>query len=93
MLDGGVIKIGQVVRSIAGRDQGRYYVVVGKEGDTLLLVDGYIRRIEFPKKKNPKHVQKTNYRALEIVTKIKAGNELTNREINRALNEMGFLGG
>ena len=66
MLGDGVIKIGQVVRSLAGRDQGRYYVVMGQEDDKLLLVDGYIRRTEFPKKE-PKHVQKTNHRIQEIL--------------------------
>ncbi|NLK00800.1 MAG: RNA-binding protein [Clostridia bacterium] len=86
------MKIGQVVRSLAGRDQGRYYVVMGQEDDKLLLVDGYIRRTEFPKRKNPKHVQKTNHRIQEIAAKTKADKVLTNKEINRALSELGCLG-
>lgn len=47
------LQIGQVVRSKAGRDKGRVFVVVGKFDDQHVLVaDGDLRKIEKPKKKS-----------------------------------------
>ena len=92
MLVNGIIEIGQIVRSKAGRDLGNYYVVIGQENDKLLLVDGYTRRIESPKKKNIKHIQKTNYKITEIALKIRAGDKPTNKEICRALSNLSCIG-
>ena len=43
--------------SVAGRDKGRYYLILGIEGDALLLTDGKYRPIGRPKRKNGKHVR------------------------------------
>lgn len=49
--------IGQLVVSVAGRDFGHYYMVVGygKTG-LILLADGRSRKIANPKVKNIRHV-------------------------------------
>ncbi len=52
--------IGQLVKSLAGRDKGRHYLVIGVEGRNLLLSDGQNRPVMQPKKKNPKHLQPYN---------------------------------
>jgi len=85
------IRIGQVVRSKAGRDQGRYFIVVKKEGERVYLADGDLRRIEAPKKKNVKHIQVTNHVVSEIASKIESGQNLSNREIRRELKTLGYL--
>ncbi len=52
------LKPGQLVRSLAGRDRGKHYLVL-REVDqrTVLLVDGYSRPLSKPKKKNKAHLQ------------------------------------
>ncbi|QQK07068.1 KOW domain-containing RNA-binding protein [Miniphocaeibacter halophilus] len=53
--------IGQVVRSIKGRDKGRIQLVLDLLDEShVLVVDGKRRKLENPKKKKIKHLQKTN---------------------------------
>ncbi len=55
------ITVGRVVRSKAGRDKGRLFLVVGVSGDEhLLLADGDLRKLEKPKKKKLKHLAATD---------------------------------
>ena len=51
---------GSLVYSRAGRDKGTLFIVVDKEGDWVYLADGSLRRVEKPKKKRLKHINKTN---------------------------------
>ena len=44
-----------IVKSIAGRDKGKFFFVMDVEGEYLLLADGKIRRLESPKRKKRKH--------------------------------------
>lgn len=51
------IRIGQVVTSRAGRDSGKFYVVIDVLDDRFVLVaDGETRRLKNPKKKNKRHL-------------------------------------
>lgn len=49
--------LGDIVYSIAGRDNGQKYVIWGIEENMLLLVNGKSRKISNPKKKKIKHVE------------------------------------
>ena len=40
-----------IVRSDAGRDKGKLFVVLSVEGEYLLLADGKSRKVESPKRK------------------------------------------
>ena len=52
------IQQGQVVRSLAGRDKDRYFLVLKVVDKTyVLLVDGKLRKLAKPKKKKIQHVQ------------------------------------
>ena len=51
------IKQGSVVKSMAGHDSDRFYVVVRLEGDFAYIADGKVRKLENPKKKTPKTPQ------------------------------------
>ncbi|MCM1298539.1 MAG: KOW domain-containing RNA-binding protein [Firmicutes bacterium] len=51
---------GTVVISKAGRDKGRFMAVIGEDKGYPLVADGKERPLERPKRKNPKHLQKTN---------------------------------
>ena len=55
------IIISDVVASTAGRDQGKLFYVVGTDPVYLMLVNGKDRTLEKPKRKNPKHIEKTSY--------------------------------
>ncbi|MGI6112597.1 MAG: hypothetical protein ACOYEJ_00570 [Mahellales bacterium] len=51
------VKTGQLVRSRAGRDKGRYFLVMKAIDDQFVLIcDGELRRLEKPKKKKIKHL-------------------------------------
>lgn len=51
------LEVGHVVRSTAGRDKGFAYLVWGKDGDFVQLVNGKSKRPESPKRKRYKHIQ------------------------------------
>lgn len=58
------LKPGQLVRSLAGRDKGKHYLVLQEiDQRTVLLVDGYSRPLAKPKKKNKAHLQHYDRRA------------------------------
>jgi ribosomal protein L14E/L6E/L27E len=49
---------GSVAVSLAGRDKGRRFIVVGVlDEDHVLIADGRLRKIEKPKKKKLKHLK------------------------------------
>ena len=51
---------GMLVKSKAGHDTGRLYVIIGTEGEYLFLADGHFRPLSKPKRKNQKHIQVIN---------------------------------
>ena len=53
------IKETEVVKSIAGHEKGRYFVVIATLNDKFVLIaDGVGRKAEEPKQKNVKHLRK-----------------------------------
>ena len=48
-----------IVKSTAGRDKGKYFFVLAEEEEFLLLADGKTRKLERPKRKNPRHLRPT----------------------------------
>lgn len=51
---------GSLVYSRAGKDKGRLYLVLSEENGYVYLTDGDTRRVDRPKKKKLKHINKTN---------------------------------
>ena len=49
-------KTGMIVRSLSGRDKGRFMVIVSMENGFVYLADGKERKLASPKKKNEKHI-------------------------------------
>ena len=74
------ITTGRVVISSAGHDKGRFMLVVGADGDRILVADGKERKLGHPKKKNIRHVRATS-RTIEP-------EGLTDKKLRRTLNEM-----
>ncbi len=50
---------GLVVCAMAGRDKGRFFVVLEVCGSYVLLADGKTRKMSHPKRKNLRHVRTT----------------------------------
>ena len=51
---------GQIVCSNAGHDDGQFFIVIDVKDSFVYLADGKERRLDAPKKKNFKHIAKTN---------------------------------
>ncbi|NPV27015.1 MAG: RNA-binding protein [Firmicutes bacterium] len=82
----GDVRIGQLVYSKAGRDQNRPFLIWEITEDGYLgLVDGDLRKVENPKRKNIKHVRITHQVATEIAAKIMSGQCPSNAEVRRAI--------
>jgi ribosomal protein L14E/L6E/L27E len=80
------LRIGQLVFSKAGRDRGRPFLVLKVTGDGFAyVVDGDLRRVARPKRKNVKHLQPTNRVDRELAARIESGKIPTDAEIRRAL--------
>ena len=73
-----MLKEGSIVRSLAGRDQGRLLVVTAVLDDAVLVCDGKERPLERAKRKNPRHVADTG-RTLEQKAE-------SNRALRKALS-------
>lgn len=53
---------GTVVYSAAGRDKGRLLAVVGTDNGWVFVCDGKERPLHRAKRKNPRHLIRTEYR-------------------------------
>jgi len=81
------LEIGQIVRSIAGRDKGQFMVVIAIVDENFVIVcNGRLRKINTPKKKKQKHLAKTNQISSEINEKIMNGDKITNGQIRKILD-------
>lgn len=78
--------LGNFARSLAGHDKGKLYIII-EETDTLLtLVDGNIRTLEKPKKKNRKHIQIVKKNCNEdIIIKLQNHETISNEVVKRAI--------
>ena len=80
------ITVGQVVKSRAGRDKGRIFLVVDKIDDQfVLVVDGDIRKLDNPKKKKLKHLIVYNTVLPELRYKVKNNYKINNAYIRKLL--------
>ncbi len=55
-------QIGNLARSKAGHDKNDIFVIIKEEGEYVYLVDGKLRPLEKPKRKNKKHIQPIYYK-------------------------------
>jgi ribosomal protein L14E/L6E/L27E len=74
-----------IVRSDAGRDKGKLFVVLATEGEFLLLADGKSRKVESPKRKKRRHVLFVAEDDSRLSDKIKSEEKITNSELRRTL--------
>ena len=83
------LMLGQLAKSIAGRDKGRFMVVIDIINENYVyVVDGDLRRVENPKKKKIKHLYLLNKKIDFIADKLKRKRKIYNEEIKKALKEL-----
>lgn len=71
-----------------GHDKGKLYVIVREEKEYVYVADGKLKLIENPKKKNKKHIQIINKKAIEMIANeshVKSDTLTNNEEIKRAI--------
>lgn len=78
-------KVGQKVRSIAGRDNGKLYIILRTEGIYAYLADGNSRKLDNPKKKKFKHIQ-GSYDVSDDIVEMINNSTLENHMIRKFLN-------
>lgn len=84
---------GTVVRSKAGRDTGRYFVVVEAiDHQYVMVCDGDLRRLANPKKKKLKHLEVKPVSIPTIKEKLLKGgiSDLYDAEIRKNLEGLGY---
>lgn len=82
------LKEGMVVKSKAGRDGGSFCVVLKLSDGFAFIADGKERKILKPKKKNVKHLARTNsFLSLDDVTDKKLRLALRNFDSEQSIAE------
>ena len=82
------IEIGCVVRSMAGRDQGRLFVVVQEvDPDFVMVANGALRGMDRLKKKRRKHLKRTGGVVEELRDRLAKGEAVGDHEIRSWLKK------
>ena len=83
--------VGRVVQSTMGRDKGKYFIVLDKTDDQhVVIADGYLRRVERPKKKKIKHLLRLDLISGEIHKSILESKKISNAFVRKELERLGF---
>jgi len=83
------LSVGQLVRSVAGRDAGTCFLVVGvKDSRYVMVSDGRLRPISRPKKKNVRHLEVLSVRVSKAEDRFSASRVLTDRNVVEAIEEL-----
>ena len=81
------VETGRIVRSKAGRDEGRYFVVIALDGDEFAYVaNGEKRTVEKPKRKCVKHLFVTEETISGLQERLASGEKVENHEIRKWLS-------
>lgn len=84
------IQVGQFVKSKAGRDRGKYFLIYDILNAAFVrVVDGNSRKVKNPKKKNVRHLQVITAPAGEIAARIARGDRVTDEDVARAISALG----
>lgn len=85
------IRLGSVVRSRAGRDRDRFFVVVGILDERYVLIaDGALRKLAAPKKKKLLHLKVTPACMSQLQSTLEDGGQLQDAQIRRFLSSSGY---
>ncbi|MFW5972058.1 MAG: RNA-binding protein [Bacillota bacterium] len=80
--------LGEIVISKSGRDCGNYYIIVDQEDSNYVkIADGEYKKIEYPKRKNAKHIQSTGDVIEELAIWLKAKKRIRNEDLKKFLKD------
>lgn len=80
------LRVGQIVKSKAGRDKGRIFIITEiVDGIYVKICDGELRKVSKPKLKKIKHLIVYNRVFEEIETRVGKNEKLNNAYIRRLL--------
>jgi len=89
MTDG--VQVGQIVRSAAGRDKGKIYLVYDVLDEAFVrVIDGDKKKFSNPKRKNVKHLEFLPHKADNIADKIRGGRTIREEEIMETIKSLGL---
>lgn len=81
--------LGQVVKSKAGRDAGKKFIIIEVIDKSYVQIsDGDLRRIEKPKRKKVKHLDLTGEIIEPLCEKLNLKLKVSNSEIRKALSAL-----
>ena len=78
---------GDIVMSMAGRDRGRYYIVMALDCGFVRVCDGDLHNTDNMKKKNIKHIKSSGSFCEYVKGKLLCGDKVTNAELRRSISE------
>lgn len=81
------LKIGQIVKSKAGRDKDRVFIICSILDEQFVFVcDGDLRKLNSPKKKKVKHLMIYNTVLTEFADKLQGNENLDDAYVRRVLS-------
>lgn len=81
-------RLGDIVISNAGRDSGKYYIIVNIESENYVMIaDGETKRIEHPKRKNNKHLIFTGDLNEELAIWLENRKRIRNEDLKKILKD------
>ena len=87
------LRIGQIIKSKAGRDKGRIFLICQVLDEQFVLVcDGDLRKLSSPKKKKVKHLVIYNTVLTEFTEKLQCNENLNDAYIRRLLEPYASTG-
>ena len=82
------VETGSVVRSKAGRDQGRLFLVVEEvDDDFVMIANGDLRKMDRMKKKRRKHLKPTGTVIEALKDRLSRGEKVEDHELRAWLRE------
>ncbi len=81
-------KVGEIVKSTAGRDKGTYYLVIDNQDENKIkVVDGVKRKFNNPKYKNSRHLVSTGQIATEFLGWLNSKKRVRSEDVRSVLED------
>lgn len=74
-----------LIKATAGREKGKYFMVLCVSEDYVMICDGKGRTVNKPKKKKIKHIKYLDYSLTRIRKKLEEGKQINNSEIRKEI--------
>lgn len=84
------VQVGQLVRSVAGRDKGSYYLIYDVLDESFVrVINGDKKKLSNPKRKNIKHLELFPVTADDIREKLGRGDTVTETDVLKTIKNLG----